>query len=268
VFDTAFCLAVAPSHSGESNEMLNRVEKMLRGESSGASSVTNPVAKTKQGRERLQHFADQIARAHAAIDDLEQRVARFGSIIVESEAAERALQTAIHADGGVSLAAFSAGQTKPNDEISKLVAHAKSSGEAAAAAKIAKPHTESLLQNARSQLISLVEQKNAELNRVVANLADVDARKYQDTFDLLGKLHDRLVGYASVAEANQGDIHLIKDPLKAPRFAAPSTGNADADPFLRHQISDLSVGESARTWSAVRDRLQSDANADLADLIS
>jgi type VI protein secretion system component VasK len=242
--------------------MFNRVEKNPRSESSGAS-----VTKPKQGRERLQHFADEIVRAHNAIEDLEQRVARFGAIITESEVTHRALQDAINADGGIALAAYSAGQTKPNDAISKLVSHAKSSGEAAAAAKTALPHTESLLENARSQLISLVEQKNAELNRVVATLADVDARKYQEAFALLGKYHDRLVGYAAMAEGNQGDVRLIQDPLKTVRFALPSMGNMDADPFLRHQISDLTVGESARKWSEVRHRLQSDANADLTDLV-
>jgi chromosome segregation ATPase len=225
-------------------------------------------SKPKQGRERLQHFADEIVRAHNAIEDLEQRVARFGSIITESKLAQRALQDAINADGGVALASYSAGQTKPNDEISRLVAHAKSSGEAAVAAKTALPHTESLLENARSQLISLAEQKNAELNRVVATLADTDARKYQDAFDLLGKLHDRLVGYAAVVEGNQGDVRLIQEPLKTVRFVLPSMANStDADPFIRHQISELTVGESARKWSAVRDRLHSDANADIADLL-
>jgi len=244
--------------------MFSRVEK--NNKSQGANPGAS-VSKPKQGRERLQHFANEISNAHNAIEDLEQRVARFGSIIVESEAAEMALQTAIHADGGVALAAFSAGQTNPNDEFSKIVAHAKSSGEAAAAAKIAKPHTESLLENARSQLIALVEQKNAELNRVVATLADADARKYQEAFALLGKYHDRLVGYGAVAEANQGDIRLIQEPLVAARFALPSMGNPDADPFLRHQISDLTVGESARTWSEVRDRLEAEAHADLSDLM-
>jgi hypothetical protein len=244
--------------------MWSRVEKSKP----RSESFEVGVSKPKQGRERLKHFESEIALAHEAIEDLEQRCHRFGSIINEAEAAERALQDAISFDGGRALAAYSAGQTKPNDEISKLVAHAKSSGEAATAARTALPHTESLLENARSQVISLADQKNAELNRVVATLADFDARKYQEAFDLLGKLHDRLIGYAAVVEGNQGDIRLIQEPLKTVRFVLPSMANSsDADPFIRHQISDLTVAESARTWSAVRDRLQSDANADLADLL-
>ena len=47
------------------------------------------------------------------------------------------------------------------------------------------------------------------------------------------KLHDRLVGYAAVAENNQGEIYLIHEPLKANRFALPSMGeDMTADPFL------------------------------------
>ena len=244
--------------------MFHRVAKNSKPRSESSEAVTKPP---KPGRERLQHFSDEIANAQNAIEDLEQRVSRFGSIISEAETAERALQSAIHIDGGIALAAYSSGQANPNDEISKLVAHAKSSGEAATAAKIAKPHTESLLQNARSQLVHLTEQRAAELARVLAMLADIDGRAYQETFDRLGKLHDRLVGFCAVAEGTQGEIYLLHEPLKANRFALPSSGNSDADPFLRHRPSEITINESARAWTAIRDRLQADADADLTDLM-
>jgi chromosome segregation ATPase len=247
--------------------MFNSVKNhKSRGESPVASSVTT-VAKTKHGRGRLKHFEDEIAKAHEAIEDLEGRVARFEAIIAESKAAERALQDSINSDGGVALASYSSGQTKPTDEINRLVAHAKSSGEAATAAKVALPHTKSLLENARDQLVTLGEEKNAELNRVVTSLADVTGRQYQDAFDLLGKLHDSLVGFASIAENNQGEIYLLHEPLKANRFALPSSGNSDADPFLRHRPSEITIAESARKWGQIRSRLDSAADADLDDLI-
>jgi hypothetical protein len=37
--------------------------------------------------------------------------------------------------------------------------------------------------------------------------------------------------------------------------------------FLRHRPNDIVANEAARTWSAVRDRLGADPDADLADLI-
>ena len=76
-----------------------------------------------------------------------------------------------------------------------------------------------------------------------------------------------LCGYASVAETNLGDIRLIIDPLKAPRFASPSLGNVDADPFLRHQPNPLDIGDAARMWGAVRAALDQDPSADLSDLL-
>jgi hypothetical protein len=246
----------------------------LQGESSGGRTISAAAASSSSkpkpdrvGRERLQHFAAEISTAHEAIEDLEQRVARFGEIVVEADGAQRALQDAINADGGRSLAKYSAGQTKPDEAIVKLVSHAKSSSEAAAVAKTAMPHTESLLEDARSQLVSLGEQKYAELNRVMAMLADKDARAYQASFAETCKLHDKLVGYANVAQANIGDVQLIVDTPRTPRFALPTLGNSDADPFLRHRTSELTVNESTKRWSAVRSRLESNVDADLSDLI-
>ena len=116
--------------------------------------------------------------------------------------------------------------------------------------------------------MSLTEQKNTELNRVVANLADVDAREYQKAFDVMCVLHDRLAGYASTAQASFGDIQLIIDPLRVPRFVLPSMASGpDSDPFLRHKSSDLTINESARKWSQIRSRLEADVDADLDDLI-
>jgi hypothetical protein len=237
--------------------------KSPRSESSGAS--VTPVKKTPVGRERLKYFVDEIARAHEAIEDLQQRIDRFGSIISDAEAAERALQTAINADGGVALSAYSAGKTRPTDEISRLVALAKSSGEAATAAKIAKPHTEKLLENARSQLITVTAEKQAELKRVIATLADVDVRAYEKSFENTCKLHDSLIGFATIGEDNLGDVHLMHESPKMAKFVA--LGDATADPFLRHTTSSLTVAESSRRWSEIRSRLEADPETDLSDLM-
>jgi hypothetical protein len=41
-------------------------------------------------------------------------MARLRAIVVESEGAQRALQDAVHADGGLALAVYSSGQAKPS----------------------------------------------------------------------------------------------------------------------------------------------------------
>ena len=93
-----------------------------------------------------------------------------------SNHAERELRNAINADGGRALAAHLNGQTKPCDEIARLIAAAKVSSESAAATKTALPYAESLLENAQQQLASLIDQRAAEVTRVIATLADADVR--------------------------------------------------------------------------------------------
>ena len=99
-------------------------------------------------------------------------------------------------------------------------------------------------------------------------LADSLAHAYLKSFEETGRLYDQLLGFANGASTYIGEIVLIIDPLKAPRFALPSLGNVDADPFIRHRSSELTVNESTETWRAVKSRLELDVDADLSDLIA
>jgi hypothetical protein len=220
------------------------------------------------GRERLKHFDAELAKANVAAADIEDRITRLQAIIIEADQHHERLQIAILVDGGRALAEYSAGRLSDDSEIGKLAVLADSSSRAATAAKAALPKAQADLENVQSQLITLTEQRAAEVNCVLANLADVDARAYRDAFHQLCRLHDNLVGYAAVGQSNHGDIRLVIDTVKVPRFATPSLGNADADPYLRHNApSELTVDQSARRWQAIKDRLGLDADADLTDLI-
>jgi hypothetical protein len=244
----------------------NSARKKSRGEIPGEEPKVRPIQHT--GREKLRFLDTEVKRAAEAIADLGQRVERLGTIIADAETNQANLQAAIKEDGGVALANYSAGNCDPESDIAKLVTLAEASSKAANAAKVALPSTEAMLESARSQAVTLQEARNAELNRVLANLADVEGREYKAVFDDLCRRHDRLVGYSQVAQANIGDVRLIVDPLKVPRFALPSMGNADADPFLRHlSDNEFTVAASARTWAKVHERLDSDVDADLSDLI-
>jgi len=228
-----------------------------------------PMPRTIQhiGRERFRFIDGELKRAIEAIADLEARVVRLGAILAESELNQRNLQAAIQADGGVALAEYSAGKADPESDIAKKVTLAEASQKAANAAKVALPNAEAMLESARAQAADLREKRNAELNRVLANLADVDAKAYERAFNETCRLHDRLVGYSQVAQANIGDVRLILQNPSVPRFALPSLGNSDADPFLRHRENEITVAESARTWATARQRLERDVDADLSDLI-
>jgi hypothetical protein len=221
------------------------------------------------GRERLRHFDAELEKAHGFVAEFETRVARLATIMSDAREADQALQLFIANDGGTeALAAHAAGQTTADDEIAKLIAAAKSTSEAAAAAKAAQPLAQTALENARAQVIALADEKAAELNRVVMQLADSLAHAYLKSFEQTGRLYDQLLGFANGASTYIGEIALIIDPLKAPRFALPSLGNVDADPFIRHRSSELTVNESTETWRAVKARLELDVDADLSDLIA
>jgi len=219
------------------------------------------------GRERLKHLDSETQKAKEAVVEFEQRVQRLESIISDAETAHRVLQQAIAADGGKALEDYAAGLTKGDDEISKLVMTAEQTARAETAARAALPTAQASLENVRAQVIVLGEERALELNRVLSLLADDEARAYKRAFENLGRAHDRLCGWSSVAEMNQGDIRLTQAPLAVPRFASPSLGNADADPFLRHQVNQLDIGDAARMWKEIRGRLELDAGADISDLI-
>jgi hypothetical protein len=227
--------------------------------------VTNtPPPKIRQGRERLQYYVDQIAAAHNAIEELEQHCARLGAIIVESDTASRDLQNFIAADSGLALSRYSGGQCGPDEEISRLVAHSKTSGDAAEAAKAGLPHAESLLATAKQQLVTLTEEKHAEVARVIASLADVEVRAYEKSFEATCLLQDRLIGFSRVGESNVGDVYRIQEPARLARFVA--NGDSTSDPFIRHHTNEHIVSQSAQRWAEIRSRLELNANCDLADL--
>ena len=231
-----------------------------------ATSVPEPKPRPS-GRDKLRHFDGELAKANAAAVEIEERIQRLESIIAEADAAHQSLQIAIVVDNGRSLSDYSAGKAPDDSDIGKLVVLADSSARAATAAKAALPSAQASSANVREQAIRLDEERVKELDRVIAMLADVEARAYQKTFNEMCRMHDRLVGYARVAENNIGDIRRIEDPLKTPRFALPSLGNSDSDPFLRHRTNDHVIAESERMWSSVKQRLQADTDADLSDLI-
>jgi hypothetical protein len=237
---------------------------------SESPSVSTSVKRSKPdlvSRERLRYLDAELAKANAAALEIEQRIQRLETIISEAETHHQALQLAILVDNGVSLSNYSAGKESEDSEISKLVMLADSSARAATAAKAALPQAQASLANVREQAVRLNEERVAELNRVIALLADVEAREYEKAFRVMCRHHDRLVGYSNIQQANIGDIRRIEDPQKTPRFALPSLGNSDADPFLRHRVNESVVAESERMWSTVKQRLQADSDADLSDLI-
>jgi hypothetical protein len=246
--------------------MFNRTVQRSRGES--PVTIASPAKpKPPEGRARLKNYVEQIEKGQHAVAEITEHIARLQAVVIESETASRALQDSIANDHGAALALYSSGQANDHP-IARLVTHAQQSSDAAAAAKVAIPYTETLLAEAKRQLVSLDEQRNEELNRVMASLADQDAQAYSKAFYETARLHDKLAGYANVAQSNVGDILLISgEPLKVPRFALPSLGDSLADPFVRAASNHHAVEQSARQWTEIRARLERDPEANVNDLL-
>jgi ubiquinone biosynthesis protein UbiJ len=66
--------------------MFNRSsgEKKSIGAKVPTTITSQSNSKPKQGRERLKYFADGAANANAAVEDLQERIARFENIIADA----------------------------------------------------------------------------------------------------------------------------------------------------------------------------------------
>jgi hypothetical protein len=243
---------------------------MMFKSSKAAEPKTKPVKPIIVGRERLHHFDSELAKAKSAVDDLERRVATLENIGIDAIAADRELQDFIASDGGVdALRAHSSGETSQDDQISKLLAAAKSTSEAAAPAKAALPSAIDALERARSEVIRLGEEKYREIELFMTSLADETAKAYKGAFNECCRLHDELTGFANGTSVYMGDVAMVVEELKVPRFKLPSLACLDDyDPFLRRRGNSFTVSESTKVWTAVKDRLQTDVDSDLSDLVS
>jgi hypothetical protein len=236
-----------------------------------AKTKQNPnlIPKPIAGRERLHHFDSELAKATAAVKELEQRVLALEGIGVDAFNADRELQSYIQGEGGTeALMQHSAGHSKPDDRIAVLLATAKTTSEAAGPAKAALPFAQDNLEKCRAEVFRLEQERSEEIGRTMVRLVDDTAADYKRTFGKLCELHDQLAGFATVVSSNIGDVQLISEEIKTPRFALPSLASAsEFDPFLRRRANPYAVEQSAKTWATVRQRLEADVGSDLSDIV-
>jgi hypothetical protein len=223
-----------------------------------------PPVKVRQGRERLSHFDSQIDSAKNAISELTEHCARLQDILVDADNASRELQEHISSDGGASLSLYSKGDAEPNDRISILVRRERSTNEAAAAATVGLPATQQLLASASQQLVTLQNERHAEVGRVVSTIANSEVQEYERHFEKTCLLLDSLIGFSRVGQSNIGDVYRIEEQPRMPKIVA--SGDSTADPFIRHTTNERVVEQSAQRWAAIRSALERDANADISDL--
>jgi hypothetical protein len=218
-------------------------------------------------RDRLLFVAGELAKAESVVSDLAARVERLEGIISDAASANETLQAAIAQDGGVALSEFAAGTAK-DDAMARLVIEEENKRKAAVAAKSALPKASADLEAARAEVLRLGEAKSAEIGEFLMMKADGLARKYHAAFVELCRLHDELTGFALGIDSAVGDVVMVFEALKVPRFNLPSLKtSAEYDPFLRHKPATHIVESAAATWRAGRARLELNVNDDLDDLV-
>src|SRR5205814_563438 len=120
--------------------------------------------------------------------------------ITDADAAHAALQEAVAADGGVSLAAYALGNAS-DQPIAKLIMHEENTSKAAGAARAALPNAQAMLADARAECSRLERDKENAGLAYLRGRADEVALSYKRAFDLLCTTHDQLVGISAALSA-------------------------------------------------------------------
>lgn len=240
----------------------------------GATSSTAPTATTDSGdgRQRLRHVAGELGKAQQVVADADALLDRLITVIRDADAAEAVLQASVAEDGGVSLAAYSAGAT--DAPIAKLIATKKTTEEAATVAKAALPGVNSKLDAARAEVKRLEQEKfDATIIYLKTRARDKHAA-YHNTFSVLSNLYDQLCGVAvAMSATGHSDMMTTGLPvaIQAPGFnmgTGPAHGPSEAVVIMHTPgAGEHRVGDAMARWTEARERLLQDPDAALDDLI-
>jgi hypothetical protein len=237
---------------------------------SDSTSPPPPTNTTPDGRERLRFADAECTKARECVADLEARQGRLTTIISDADAARTALQAAIKADGGVALEAYSAGDAS-DAPIARLVEHRDTTAKAASAAKDALPGVEEMLTKARAELVKLEGLKFDAVIVYLKTRAKDEHEVYVGAFNDLIRSYERLYGIAvalSVTGHSDMMTTALPVPIQAPGFnmgTGPAHGPSELV-TMRHMVAEAKVGEATAKWMLARERLLSDADANLDDL--
>jgi hypothetical protein len=131
---------------------------------------------------------------------------------------------------------------------------------------------EDMLAKARAEVVRLEGVKFDAMIVYLKTRAADEHRAYLKAFNAMCASHDALVGIA-VALAATGHAEIMTSgaplPIRVPGFnmnTGPGHGPSETV-TLTHSASDGKVGRATADWMQARERLASDPNADIDDLI-
>lgn len=234
----------------------------------GGSAPTPPRQASDDGRARLRHVAAELAKARECVADLEARSRRMQAIISDADAAHEALQQAIAADGGVALERYGNG-TASNEPIAALIAAKENGARAASAAKVALPSVEEMLTKARSEVDRLTKVNSDEVIHYLKRRAAEDiVASYHKTFRDLTATHDVLCGISTALYATgHGEMRTVTAPIQIPGFnTSPGPGPSERI-VMQHEANGFKVSEATAKWMQAREKLETDPDAQIDDLI-
>jgi hypothetical protein len=236
----------------------------------GGAAPTPPASKY-DGRKRLRAAAKALSEAQECVADLETRFKRLHTIVSDADAAHDALQQAITADGGVALEAYGNGKAG-NEPIAALIATKENTARAASAAKAALPNVEDMLAKARAEVARLEGVKFDAMIVYLKTRAADEHRAYLKAFNAMCGSHDALVGIAvALSATGHSDMMTTGAPLPigVPGFnlnTGPGYGPSERA-TMTHSARDDKVEGAKANWMQARERLNSDPNADIDDLV-
>ena len=236
----------------------------------GAAPPPPTTPSASDDREPLRRLARELAKACECVADVDARLDRLVKIIRDADAAHIALQEAIKADGGIALAEYAAGNAA-DAPIAKLIAAEETTAKAAAAAKVALPNAQAMLNAAQAEVKRLEQEKEHAVIAYLRGRADEVAARYRNLFSALCRTHDELAGISAAllpTSPTGREIKMSSLPITVPRFDLPATADPNEYlPTMVHHSDERSAGQSTADWMQARALLAADVEASLDGVI-
>lgn len=243
--------------------MFNKKTKQKGAAAKAPASPVEPVVEPIE-REILREFAKQRAEARQRVTAIEAEVERLEMVVAEGSKVAATLQDDIAGDGAASIAALVTGAAKPDEKMSSLVAIEM----AARAATIRLPHAKAALEDAKAaRQRAEVETMKAARNVLVVE-AEKRAAEYRAHFAALGRLHDELVGCSYGVPPSERLGQEIANSVvgfEVPNF---NLGAGSYAVTMRHTPDERLVAKSTAAWTAAREALLADPDADIAKVLA
>lgn len=221
-----------------------------------ASTPAEPVE-----REILKDFAAQRDAARKHLASCENAVGRLEAVVEQGELASAAMKASIASDGGAALEALARGE--PDPAMTRLVGAEM----AARTATEALPAARRAVEEAKAAR----ERAEVEVAKAARNLMLTEAVKkgaeYSAHFAPLGRLFDELVAISAALPPMEQLGTEIANTVVGFSIPAFNLGG-DYSVQMTHRPDDRLVAQSTASWTAAKEAVIADPDADFREVLS